>query len=146
VTNYRVERLYGSQITPNDLEDLSKIYAEYDRGVTLTERDLRSFGAEHALFVVREDVTSRITGFLTLIPYPRMKGRVAQVEDIVVLEAYRRRGRGKALMRQALQHAKACGCVDMHLSTYPDMHAANGLYESLGGNRREMNVYKWLIA
>ena len=140
---YRIERL--TVLDDSGLADLQRLYGEYDPKTAPTASSMRDAAVQNVFLVARESGSGRIVGFLTIVFYPRMKGTVAQVEDVFVEQARRRTGAGRLLMERALMLARDAKCVDLHLSTYPDMDAANAFYDEVGGTYRIMHVYKWLL-
>ncbi len=96
------------------------------------------------LLVARDpDADGRILGSLTLVVFPIPTGIRAWIEDVVVDEAARGRGVGEALNRAALDRARAEGAGTVDLTSRPSREAANRLYQRLGFERRETNVYRF---
>lgn len=93
-----------------------------------------------ALFVARLD--GRIVGSLTLASYTIPTGVKAWIEDVVVDEAARGHGVGESLNRAALDEARRRGAKDVSLTSRPSREAANRLYQRIGFERRETNVYR----
>jgi ribosomal protein S18 acetylase RimI-like enzyme len=69
-------------------------------------------------------------------------GLVGRVEDVVVSEAARGSGIGRKVMEALHDEARRCGVVQLDLTSRPGREAANALYQSLGYERRETNVYR----
>lgn len=93
------------------------------------------------LLVARND-DGVVVGSLTLVVFRIPTGVGAWIEDVVVDAAARGRGTGEALMREALRLAEAAGAQAVNLTSRPDRAAANRLYQRLGFERRETNVYR----
>jgi ribosomal protein S18 acetylase RimI-like enzyme len=93
------------------------------------------------LFVAR-DVDQRIIGVLSLAVFRVPTGVRAVIEDVVVDEAARGLGAGAALTEAALAHAEREGARTVDLTSRPSREAANRLYQRLGFERRETNVYR----
>ena len=94
------------------------------------------------LHIVRNPQNPRnIIASLTLFIYPLLSGRRARLEDVVVDEAFRRKGIGEQLMRFALQEAARKGVNKVELTSHPKRKAANRLYQKLGFKQRKTNVY-----
>ena len=62
---------------------------------------------------------------------------------MVVDEAARGSGVGAALNQAALDHARALGAKTVDLTSRPSREAANRLYQRLGFEPRETNVYRY---
>jgi ribosomal protein S18 acetylase RimI-like enzyme len=69
---------------------------------------------------------------LAIVPTTQGAGCFGYLDDVFVLEQYRRQGIGAKLMREALNHARKCGCVRVELGTRRDNIHARRLYERLG--------------
>jgi ribosomal protein S18 acetylase RimI-like enzyme len=93
------------------------------------------------LIVARED--DAVLGMLTLIIYRVPTGIRAWIHDVVVDEAARGRGVGEALAKEALRQAESAGAISVELTTRQEREAANRLYQRLGFEQRETNVYVW---
>ena len=113
---------------------------------TATElMELVGSGATH-LLVARDDDggadDGRILGSMTLVVFRIPTGVRAWIEDVVVDEAARGRGVGEALNREALALAARLGARTVDLTSRPSREAANRLYQRLGFELRETNVYR----
>jgi ribosomal protein S18 acetylase RimI-like enzyme len=84
-----------------------------------------------------------IVGSLTLVTFRIPTGMRAWIEDVVVDEAARGAGVGDALNRAALDAARARGCKTVDLTSRPSREAANRLYQRLGFQARETNIYRF---
>ncbi|MEM8621269.1 MAG: GNAT family N-acetyltransferase [Actinomycetota bacterium] len=84
-----------------------------------------------------------IVGSLTLAFYPIPTGRKAWIEDVVVDESARGRGVGAKLNEAALDEARRRGVKDVSLTSRPSREAANRLYQRLGFEPRETNIYRY---
>lgn len=96
------------------------------------------------LLVARND-GGEIVGSLTLAMFRIPTGRRAWIEDVVVDSAQRGRGIGEALTREALAVAKAAGATTVDLTSRPSREAANRLYQRVGFEKRETNVYRYKL-
>lgn len=95
------------------------------------------------LFTAR--VGGRILGSLTLAFYRIPTGMKAWIEDVVVDADARGQGVGELLNRAALDEARARGAKDVSLTSRPSREAANRLYQRLGFEPRETNVYRYTL-
>jgi ribosomal protein S18 acetylase RimI-like enzyme len=93
------------------------------------------------LFVARID--GQIMGSLTLAFYRIPTGLKAWIEDVVVDDAARGRGLGAALNHAALDEAKRRDAKDVSLTSRPTKEAANRLYQRIGFEARETNIYRY---
>ena len=93
------------------------------------------------LYVAKEGDT--IFGMLSLVVFFIPTGTKAWIEDVVVDERARGKGVGKELMNHALNVAKELGAKSADLTSRPSREAANKLYQAIGFERRETNVYRY---
>lgn len=93
------------------------------------------------LFVARVD--GRILGSLTLAFYQIPTGTKAWIEDVVVDAEARGRGVGELLNLAALEEARARGAKNVSLTSRPARDTANRLYQRIGFQARDTNVYRY---
>ena len=92
------------------------------------------------LFVAREG--DHIVGMLTLAAFRIPTAQRAFIEDVVVDESARGTGVAAALVQAALDRAAELGARTVDLTSRPDREAANRLYQRMGFEVRETNVYR----
>jgi len=102
-------------------------------------------GPATTVLVARDDA-DRIVGSLTLASFRIPTGVRAWIEDVVVDDAARGQGAGEALTRAALELAERRGARTVDLTSRPSREAANRLYQRLGFEARETNVYRYTLA
>lgn len=95
------------------------------------------------LFVARADGV--IVGALTLAMYRIPTGTKAWIEDVVVDSSARGRGVGESLSIAAVDEARRRGAKDVSLTSRPAREAANRLYQRIGFEPRDTNVYRFRI-
>jgi ribosomal protein S18 acetylase RimI-like enzyme len=93
------------------------------------------------LFVARAE--GIIVGMLTLVTFPLPSGLRARIEDVVVDRAARGHGVGTALTMAALEVAQQQGARSIDLTSRASRVAANSLYQQLGFQLRDSNVYRY---
>jgi ribosomal protein S18 acetylase RimI-like enzyme len=93
------------------------------------------------LFVARSQ--GAVVGMLTLVTFPLPSGVRARIEDVVVDQAARGQGVGTALTMAALRLAQEQGARSVDLTSRPSRVAANRLYQQLGFQLRDSNVYRY---
>jgi len=94
------------------------------------------------LFMARA-ADGHIAGCAALGLYRTPSGLHGWIEDVVVDEAYRRRGIGEALSKAVLQAAGEAGVHTLSLTSRPARKAANRLYQRLGFVRWKTNLYRF---
>lgn len=100
--------------------------------------------SEASTLLVAED-DGVILGSLTLAVFLIPTGTRAWIEDVVVDDAARGKGVGGALNKHALDLAASLGATTVELTSRPSREAANRLYQQLGFERRETNVYRYQL-
>lgn len=110
----------------------------------ISEKDFREIieSNNSHLFVAIDSQNNNLMGMLTVGTYLSPTGRKGWIEDVVVDEAYRGHGIGKELMQHAIQFAALQSIRLLMLTSNPTRIAANNLYQSLGFEKKETNVYK----
>jgi ribosomal protein S18 acetylase RimI-like enzyme len=97
------------------------------------------------LLVARDDDGS-IVGMLTLAIFRLPSGLRAWIEDVVVDEAARRIGAGRALVEKATELARESGAHRIDLTSRPSRESARQLYESMGFEERSTSVFRRQLA
>jgi GNAT superfamily N-acetyltransferase len=95
------------------------------------------------LYLARID--GRIVGSLTLALYQIPTGLKAWIDDVVVDESARGQGVGEALSMAAVEEARRRGAKDVSLTSRPFRESANRLYQRLGFQPYETNVYRYKL-
>ncbi|MBU2720684.1 GNAT family N-acetyltransferase [Acidithiobacillus ferridurans] len=110
--------------------------AAYSPPPTIRAQRRQGSGRVHAEVVV---------GMLTLMIFRIPTGLRGLIEDVVVCESVRRKGIGALLIQSAINIAEAEGVRTLDLTSRPERHAANQLYEKLGFSKRDSNVYRMCL-
>lgn len=102
---------------------------------------------DYHLFVARdnEKKVAPIIGMASIIFYQIPTGYKAIIEDVIVDQNYRGKGIGKALTQELIKLAREKNVQYIDLTSSPSRVAANQLYQKLGFERRETNVYRLKI-
>ena len=93
----------------------------------------------HLFFLMKDE---QIAGMLTVGIYHSPTGGKAWIEDVVVDEAFRGQGLSKLLVAHAIEFTKSQGIPSLMLTSNPKRIAANKLYQAMGFERKETNVYR----
>lgn len=102
--------------------------------------------SDNTIIFLGTDDNDQILGMLSLIVMKIPTGNKAWIEDVVVDQSARGKGMGKALMNHALEKAKELAVKSVDLTSRPSREKANMLYQSLGYQIRETNVYRHKIS
>ena len=111
---------------------------------TRVELEVIVAGPSTMLLLARKD--RAVMGMLTLAIFRIPTGIRAWIEDVVVDADARGQGVGEALTREAIRIAGTHGARTVELTSRPTREAANRLYQRLGFERRETNVYRFSVA
>ena len=131
-------------LTESQIADLLELMKELNDELPVSaEMQRRAVGAPGTRIFVAENDAKRIVGCATLCVYESPTGRKASVEDVVVLPAYRGQGIGCTLLQRIIDFAGSkLSPIDLHLTSMPSRTEANALYQALGFEQRETNVYQ----
>jgi ribosomal protein S18 acetylase RimI-like enzyme len=110
------------------------------------EAALAAILAQDAMHVLVAREHDGIAGVAFLLVYRVATGIQARLDDVVVDDAHRDRGIGDALTREAIRIAREAGARSLHLTSNPSRKAANRLYQRLGFERRDSNVYRLALS
>lgn len=97
------------------------------------------------LLIARED-DGAILGSLTLVIFPIPTAVRAWIEDVVVDDDARGKGVGELLNRRALEISAEHGAKTVDLTSRPSREAANRLYQRIGFEQRDTNVYRYSLS
>lgn len=87
-------------------------------------------------------IGNQMVGMATLAAYVIPTGTKAWVEDVVVDNNFRGMHIGKRLVNHVVEYTKKYSPCSLMLTSRPMRVAANKLYQSVGFEKRETNVYK----
>lgn len=110
-----------------------------------TMAELAEMIAGDASDVLIARLDGRIVGTLTLVTFRIPTGVRAWIEDVVVDDSARGHGVGDLLNRFALDLARVKGAKTVDLTSRPSREAANRLYQRIGFQPRETNVYRFTL-
>ena len=132
-----------STISESQIQDVISIMGELTSNVVVTPEMLMQVAVSPSshFFAIMED-NDRIIGCATLCVFNSPTGMKASLEDVVVNSKYRGQGLGELLVQHVIDYAKdELHSVDVHLTSNPQRVAANNLYQKMGFEKRETNVY-----
>lgn len=130
-------------LKPDYLEVINRLIAQLSTSShTFTEAELNSLIASPQSHLYALEYDEKIIGMVTLCIYQCPTGRKAWIEDVVVDQNHRGKGYGKLMVRKAMEECQNRGNVTLMLTSRPSRIVANQLYQSLGFEKRETNVYK----
>ncbi len=135
-----------------DIDRVIELWNQVDDEWTLTpmaERNVRrnlheTLGASKSFCLVAE-VGDSIVGFTTvaLIEHPVAPGILAEIEELTVDRAHRRRGLGRALTAEALRWIDNASVNMIRAHVENENVAAIHLFESLGFDQDQVTLNRW---
>ncbi len=105
-------------------------------------KELESLISSENTFLFTGEKKGRIIGTISVVIYEIPTGRKAWIEDVIVDESARGQGYGKQLVSHALEFLREKEVLFVNLTSHPSRLPANKLYQDLGFNLRETNVYR----
>jgi ribosomal protein S18 acetylase RimI-like enzyme len=135
----------ATEVTPELVDGIARILPQLSSSSPPpTAEELAQITASPATqLLVALDDDGTLIGSLTLALFRIPTGLRAWIEDVVVDDAARGRGVGEQLNRVALRRAAEAGATTVDLTSRPSREAANRLYQRLGFQRRDSNVYRY---
>ena len=134
-------------LTGSQIDDLLGLMKELNAEIPVTtQTQQRAVASPGTRIFVAENDEKHIIGCATLCVFESPTGRKASVEDVVVLPAYRGQGIGRTLLERIINFARTkLAPIDLRLTSNPTRTEANALYQALGFEKRDTNVYKMEI-
>lgn len=139
----------ATSVTPDLVEALAKLVPQLSSSAPpLTADQVRELVSSPAtvLFVARRDEDREVVGTLTLALFRIPTGLRAWIEDVIVDEPARGGDHprvGEQLTTAAINRARQAGARTVDLTSAPRRIAANKVYERMGFQRRETNVWRF---
>ena len=125
------------------LESVSKLISQLTSGdVYFTKSDIDniiSSECSNLYLLYNDDI---IVGMFTLVHYITPTGKKYWLEDVVVSEDMRGQSLGKRMVEEAIRIVSKDGKSKLMLTSKPSRIVANKLYQSVGFQKKETNVYK----
>lgn len=130
-------------MTTKALEELNSLLTQVStRAKILTYGGILDFLKDPAvtLLVVKDGV--KIIGMGTVITFHKISEKCARIEHIVLDEKYRGQGLGEKLTLKLIESARAKKVKQIELTSSSSRLAANKLYQKLGFEIRDTNVFR----
>ena len=139
----RVEK--AAEVTDQLLSAMAKLVPQLSSSNPAPTREqLQELVSSPAItLLLARDDADEIVGTLTLAMFRIPTGLRAWIEDVIVDGNQRGLGIGELLTRHALMIAREAGATTVDLTSRPSREAANRLYQRVGFERRETNVYRF---
>lgn len=132
-----------TEFTPAYLKGINKLLQQLTANKPLLGADeLKGIIASensHLFILIHE---GDIAGMTTVGHYRTPTGMKYWIEDVAVDNSFRGKGLGKTLIQHAIGFVSQSKKATLMLTSTPKRVAANNLYQSIGFQRKETNVYK----
>ena len=141
-----VEVTVATSASPELRDALNRLVPQLSSSAKpLSDADVVRMTTDHdvVLFVAKNDDV--IVGTLTLVVFAIPSGQRAWIEDVIVDGDVRGLGIGAALTNAAIEEGRRRGVRTIDLTSRPSREAANKLYQKLGFEIRDTNVYRFFI-
>ena len=120
----------------------------------LTESEYTTTANEFKAIIIRENIIqlyayssdniSKVVGLLTLVIFFTPSGSHARIEDVVVDKEFRGQHIGRELTKLAIDKALEFKIKEVDLTSSPHRVTANNLYQNMGFEKRDTNVYRYI--
>lgn len=136
-----------TQVTDEVLQAFTRLIPQLSSSAAVpTREELQEIADHDSLLIARDPLQGgKIVGTLTLVTFRIPTGMRAWIEDVVVDSAERGKGIGEEITLAALKHAAELGCKTVDLTSRPSREAANRLYQRVGFELRESNLYRYKL-
>lgn len=129
--------IYSSQV----VDYLNALMHELSPSAVATEERVRKVIEDPNMHQYAAFDNDRMVACATLCVCHTPEMKIGFVEAVVVAVEYRGQHLGRKIMERIISDARAFGVQQIHLTSNPQRIAANGLYQALGFEKKETNVY-----
>ncbi len=98
--------------------------------------------SKNAKLLLAVDQNNKVIGMATLVLIKIPTGKSGRIEDVVVDDQYRGQGIGTALIQKLIIEGKKLHLKKIDLTSKPERIEANKLYQNLGFQKYDTNVYR----
>lgn len=131
------------EATPELIAAVRRLLPQLSSSCSLpSASEIAEIAASSATRLLAAELDGELAGITVLVLFRLPTGLRAWIEDVVVDSAFRSRGVGEALLREALRQAAAAGARTVDLTSRSEREAAIRLYERVGFERRDTNVFR----
>jgi len=131
-----------NDITSGDMERVNELMLQMSLNSSHLDFATVQKVMESGFIFTARDGLGNILGMASLIPARKLFAYFGTVEDVIVDEKMRGLGLGKKLTNKIIEKAHALQLKYLDLTSGPQREAANGLYQSMGFEKRDTNVYR----
>ena len=140
-----MEIIEVNQVTDELIESIAKLLPQLTQKPIPDKETIANIVACPTTILVTASENGAIVGMLTLVLYRTPSALRSRVEDVVVDEASRGKGIGQGLVRKAIDIARDKKAFNVDLTSEPNRKSAHRLYENIGFEKHETNVYRYIL-
>ena len=145
VSDMSIEIAQLKEASQDILKDVNSLLAQLRKDSSEKSGTLEGLkyvtGNDHIVMIAAKDGERVVgMGFLHLIT--KVGSEAGHIEDVVVDGAYRGQGLGEKIIQKLIDIARKKNLTALHLTSKPARVVANKLYQKLGFELRETNVYR----
>jgi N-acetylglutamate synthase-like GNAT family acetyltransferase len=129
--------------TPGFIDRVNALLAQVSQEGALTNTALFAQVAadtHYELWVAKDE--GIIVGMASLIGVHTLSGVKGEIDNVVVDEVCRGKGVGKMLIQKVIDRAREQKYSGLFMTSKPSRVAANALYQKMGFQQKETNVYR----
>jgi ribosomal protein S18 acetylase RimI-like enzyme len=141
--NIEIFQFTQKDINENNLKQINHLLNVLSQNIqSLTAEKLGEIIAQNNFYLFVAKDQEKIIGLASVYFQRLLSKKTSWVEDVVVDENYQGQGLGKKLTQKLIAKAKELNIINIDLTSSPYRLAANSLYQKLGWQKRETNVYR----
>ena len=130
-------------LTEAQAADILALMEELDASIAVTADMLRAAAGDPSTHLFAAVEEGRILGCASLCVSCSPTGRKGSIEDVVVSSAHRGRHIGRLLIEHILDYSRSeLSPIQIKLTSRPSREKANLLYQAVGFQKYDTNVYK----
>lgn len=136
-----------TQVTDEVVDAFARLMPQLSSSAAIPSiAELQDIADHDSLLIARDPQQGgKIVGTLTLVTFRIPTGIRAWIEDVVVDSSERGKGIGEELTLAALKRAAELGSKTVDLTSRPSREAANRLYQRVGFELRQSNLYRYTL-
>lgn len=141
--NVEISQFTQKDINEENLKQINCLLNVLSQNISpLTIDQLREIIIQDNFYLFTARDQEKIIGLASIYFQKLLSKKTSWVEDVVVDENYQGQGLGKKLTQKLIAKAKELSNDNVDLTSSPYRLAANSLYQKLGWQKRETNVYR----
>lgn len=133
---------YSHGIHSNDLDRVNILLYQLNPESSPVSIDWINEVEKNAIIFTARNENGELVGMATLIIINKLFCKTSSCEDVVVDDNYRGQGVGKTLMMNLIKKSKELNIKEIDLTSNPTREVAIALYQKIGFQKRDTNLYR----